>query len=121
MRLTFHLVPVAVWLASDETTPYAAASLADEGFIHTTEGEAELIATANRHYATDPRPFLALTVDLDSTGSRWRIEDERGIYPHILGPIDRSAIIDSRPVLRDQDGRFIRLGDRDSIRRNPTG
>ena len=71
MRLTYHLVPVAAWLASDEATPYTAQSIADEGFIHTTDGEAELIATANRYYAQDLQPFLALTVDLDATGSPW--------------------------------------------------
>jgi uncharacterized protein (DUF952 family) len=111
MRLTYHLVPAAVWLASDETTPYAAASLVDEGFIHTTDGEAELIATANRHYAEDLQPLLALTVDLDATGSPWRIEDERGIYPHIFGPIERAAILDRRPMIRDRGGRFTGFGD----------
>ncbi len=111
MHLTYHLVPVAVWLASDEAAAFAPASLADEGFIHTTDGESELIATANRHYAADPRPLLALTVDLDATGSPWRIDDDQGIYPHIFGPIDRSAILDRRPLIRDRGGRFTGLDD----------
>ena len=30
----------------------------DEGFIHCTDGADELVATANRHYREDPRPFV---------------------------------------------------------------
>ncbi len=75
MRPTYHLVPAADWAASDPSIPYAAASLADEGFIHCTDGDDELLATANRHYRDDERAFLVLTVDLDAAGSPWRIDD----------------------------------------------
>lgn len=110
MRPTFHMTPAEIWAASDPAAPYEAPSLATEGFIHCTDGEAELLATANRHYLDDPRPFLALTVDLDSAGSPWRIEDPAGIYPHIHGPIDRVAILGQVPLLRDATGRFTGFG-----------
>ena len=107
MRLTFHLVPVEAWATADADRPFAAASLADEGFIHCTDGMAEMVATANRHYREDPRGFLILTVDLDRAGSPWRIEDERGIYPHVFGPIDRAAVIRAVPAPRADDGEFL--------------
>jgi uncharacterized protein (DUF952 family) len=107
MRPTFHLVPKDVWLASDPGTPYAAASLTAQGFIHCTDGADEMVATANRHYHDDPRDFLVLTVDLDAAGSPWRIEDERGIYPHIFGPIAREAVIRVVPASRNADGEFL--------------
>ncbi len=110
IRLTYHLVPVEVWTAADPRAPYEAASLASEGFIHCTDGVDELIATANRHYRDDPRPFLALSIDLDTTGSPWRIDDPGGIYPHVYGPIDRAAIVGHAPLVRDGDGQFLRLG-----------
>ena len=106
MRPTFHLVPAAAWAAGDPSRPYTAPSLETEGFIHCTDGEAAIIATANRHYRDDPRPFLVLTIDLDSAGSPWRIEDPAGIYPHVFGPIDRAAILDRRSLEREPDGRF---------------
>jgi uncharacterized protein (DUF952 family) len=109
MRPTFHIVAAEVWAASDPDVPYEAASLASEGFIHCTDGEAELVATANRHYANDPRDFLALTVDLDATGSPWRIDDPARIYPHVHGPIDRAAILDQVALTRDAAGRFSSL------------
>jgi uncharacterized protein (DUF952 family) len=66
-----------------------------------------MVATANRHYRDDPRPFLVLTVDLDATGSPWRTEDERGIYPHVFGPIERAAVIRAVEAPRAGDGEFL--------------
>jgi uncharacterized protein (DUF952 family) len=109
VRLTFHLVPVAAWEASDPDRPYAASSLSTEGFIHCTDGGGEMVATANRHYRDDPRAFVVLTIDLDATGSPWRIEDERGIYPHVFGPIDRAAVLRVAPMPRQPDGLFLPL------------
>lgn len=107
MRLTYHLVPVDSWEAQDLQLPYEAPSLAIEGFVHCTDGAAEMVATANRHYRDDPRAFLVLTLDLDSTGSPWRTEDERGIYPHVFGPIERAAVISVVRASRDPDGLFL--------------
>jgi uncharacterized protein (DUF952 family) len=106
MRPTYHLVAAEAWAAADPRQPYAAASLSSEGFIHCTDGMAEMVATANRHYREDPRAFLILTVDLDAVGSPWRIEDERGIYPHVHGAIDRAAIIRAVPAPRTAAGEF---------------
>ncbi len=111
MRPTFHLVPEAVWAASDPAGPYAAASLESEGFIHCTDGVDELGATFDRHYAADPRAFLAMTVDLDATGSPWRFDVAGSPYPHIYGPIERAAIGALATVERGGDGRFAGLGE----------
>ncbi len=110
MHLTFHLTPAERWAAADPDAPYEAPSLGAEGFIHCTDGEAALLATANRHYRHDPRGFLALTIDLDRVDAPWRIEDAAGIYPHVHVPIDRAAILAIAAVERDADGRFTRLG-----------
>lgn len=112
MRLTYHIVPVDAWAASDPQLPYEAASLATEGFIHCTDGAAEMVATANRHYRDDPRQFLILTIDLDAAGSPWRIEDERGIYPHIFGAIERAAVVGISPAARNAAGEFLPFDDR---------
>jgi uncharacterized protein (DUF952 family) len=67
----------------------------------------EMVATANRHYRDDPRAFLVLTIDLSACGSPWRIEDKRGIYPHVFGPIARSAVIRVVTASRDAAGAFL--------------
>jgi len=108
-RPTFHLVPAAVWDASDPAIPYEAVSFAREGFIHCTDGAEALGATFDRHYLSDPRPFLALTVDLDALDVPWRFDVPGSPYPHIYGPIPRAAIRAVSRVRRSPDGRFHRL------------
>ena len=107
MRLTYHLTPVDWWDAADPEAPLGAPSLADEGFIHCTDGAAEMVATANRHYRDDPRSFVIVTVDLDRVGSRWTVEDRGRIYPHVFGPIERDSIVAVVPAPRVPDGVFL--------------
>jgi len=107
MRPTYHLVPVETWTSADPGGPYAAASLAVEGFVHCTDGMTEMVATANRHYRDDPRAFVVLTMDLDAAGSPWRVEDEGGIYPHVFGPIEQAAILRVVEAPRAAGGEFL--------------
>jgi uncharacterized protein (DUF952 family) len=109
MRETFHLVPRVVWAAADPGTAYEAASLESEGFIHCTDGVAALGVTFDRYYAADPRPFLALTLDLDVLDVPWRYDVLDSPYPHIYGPISRSAVRAVSPVEREPNGRFAGL------------
>ena len=109
MAQTFHLVPEAVWTARDGTTPYEAGSLATEGFIHCTDGVEALGVTFDRYYATDPRPSLALTLDLDALDVRWRYDVPGSPFPHIYGPIRPEAIVGVSRVDRGPDSRFIGL------------
>ena len=104
---TFHLTPADWWGAADPEAPLTAPSFADEGFIHCTTGHDEMVATANRHYHDDPRPFVVLTIDLDRAGSPVRLEDGRGIYPHVFGPIQRDAILAVQAMPRADDGTFL--------------
>ena len=115
-RHTFHLCPRETWdiavAAFPDGHPYEAASLATEGFIHCTDGEDALGATFDRHYAADPRAFVALTVDLDAVGVPWRYDVEGSPYPHIYGPVPETAIRGVAAVRRTADGRFDGFGTR---------
>jgi uncharacterized protein (DUF952 family) len=110
MRPTFHLAPAVDWAAAGTADAYRSASLAEEGFIHCTDGQREVVATANRHYLGDLRPFVVLTIDLDRVTAPWSVEDPAGIYPHVHGPIDRAAILAVAPIERDPTGRFVAIG-----------
>ena len=94
------------WEARDPKAPYAAPSLATDGFIHCTDGETAMVATANKFYRADPGEYLVLTVDLDATGSPWRIDEPDKPYPHIYGPIAPRAVLAVRPFRRTVDGEF---------------
>ena len=110
MRTTFHLVPLDARAVAesgfDAGAPYAAASLATEGFIHCTDGVEALGATFYRFYAADQRTFNALTVDLDALDVAWRFDDPGKPYPHIYGAIRREAVVGVSRVERTADGRF---------------
>jgi uncharacterized protein (DUF952 family) len=108
-RPTFHLVPAAAWTSRPPDAAYEAASLAEEGFAHCTDGEDAMLATANRHYRSDPRTFLLLTLDLDRVGSPWRFDDPGRIYPHIYGPIDPVSVERVTRPVRLPDGTFVAL------------
>ena len=109
MRETFHLVPEVAWSAEDPAAAYEAPSLELEGFIHCTDGVTALGETFDRYYAADARAFLALTLDLEALDVPWRYDVEGSPYPHIYGPIDRSAIVGINRVDRSADGLFAGL------------
>lgn len=105
-RPTLHMVPEAVWNGRDQPAPYVPAAFAEDGFVHCTDGDDGMVATANRFYRDDRRPFLVLTVDLDATGSAWRFDDAQRRYPHIYGSIAPASVIGVRRMVRDADGAF---------------
>jgi uncharacterized protein (DUF952 family) len=100
------MLPAEVWARRDPVEPYAAAGYAEDGFIHCTDGDMGMVATANRFYHGDPRPFVVLTVDLDATGSPWRFDDPGERFPHIYGTIDPAAILAVQRLVREADGTF---------------
>jgi len=105
-RDTFHLVPEAVWVAADVDTPYEPTTLESDGFIHCTDGVEALGVTFDRFYAADPRRFLALTLDLDALDVPWRYDVTDSPYPHIYGPIRRSAVRAVSRIERAPGGRY---------------
>ena len=106
-RPTLHLVPEATWLGHDPAAPYLPAAYGDDGFVHCTDGDVEMVAVANRFYRDDARPFLLLTLDLERTGSPWRFDDLARRYPHVYGPIDPASVLEVRRMARDADGAFV--------------
>jgi uncharacterized protein (DUF952 family) len=116
MRATFHLVPTEVWARAEpqlaQGVAYAPAAFEDEGFIHCTDAVEALGQTFDRFYATDPRPFLALTLDLDALDVPWRFDEPGRPFPHIYGRIGASAVTLVQRVERTSDGRFAGLAAR---------
>jgi uncharacterized protein (DUF952 family) len=103
--LAYHLVAREDFdPAADEWVP---AAFADEGFIHLTRRLAIIHEVANRYYRADPRPYLLLTIDLDRATAPWRYDAAGDEYPHLYGPLNREAVIDSRALARAEDGTFL--------------
>ena len=105
--LTYHGVPTEEF---DPTAPtYLPAAYPEDGFIHTTRLLSKVHEVANRHYGSDPRPYLLLTIDLDRISVPWRYDAPGDDYPHIYGPLDRRWVMAIQPMPRAADGTFLPL------------
>jgi len=106
-RVTYHLTPRAWFDACDRARAYMPEAFDRDGFVHCTDSLDEVIAVGNRYYGDDPRPYVALVIDVDALSSPMLYEDEARRYPHVYGPVDRAAIIAVRAVRRAADGTFV--------------
>lgn len=107
--IAYHLVPAAAWEGAPGDEPFRPASLATDGFVHLTHRMSDLVDVANALYRGEPGPHLVLTIALPRLSAPWRYDgDER--YPHVYGPLDRSAITEVRPMARDATGAFLPIG-----------
>ena len=101
----FHLVGARDWEQAGE--PYAPASLETEGFIHCSTA-AQVPRTAGALFA-GRADLLLVEIDPGRLGVPVRWEDcyETGEeFPHLYGPLTPDAVIDVRPYVADEDGRF---------------
>jgi uncharacterized protein (DUF952 family) len=103
---TFHLVPRDEWEAADRSAAYVPAAFDREGFVHCTDGADEVAATANRYFSELRGDLLVLLLDRARLSAPIRYEDEREVYPHIYGAIERAAIVQVIVMRRDADGTF---------------
>ncbi|MFC1420693.1 DUF952 domain-containing protein [Streptacidiphilus cavernicola] len=116
--MLLHLTTLDGWLAHPDR-PYATASLALEGFIHCSPGEAEVLAVANERFGHTPGPLMVLLIDEELLDSpvRWEAAAPTPppgtaptvLFPHIYGPVNRTAVAGMLEVGRDAAGRWATL------------
>jgi uncharacterized protein (DUF952 family) len=111
VTVTFHLTPRERWDAQRANTAYTPEPFESEGFIHCTDGEANVVAVGNRYYTGDPRGMVCLVIDCELVNQEIRYEDPERIYPHIFGPLNTNAVVDVRSVRREADGSFTGIGE----------
>ncbi|MGH3647390.1 MAG: cupin domain-containing protein [Micromonosporaceae bacterium] len=105
----FHLLPYATWLSLADQEAYRPESLATDGFVHFSGDEATLLTVANTGYRDLEGPIAVLVVDPKRLTAEVRIE---GGFPHVYGPIERSAVITVKHARRTPDGRYVAVVDR---------
>jgi uncharacterized protein (DUF952 family) len=106
MRLVYHIVPGTDWESAGQGA-LQPASLESDGFIHCSYGH-QVARVADQYYA-DQNDLIALAIDADALGPLVRDEpaeaDER--FPHVFGPIPRSAILGVRRLRRGPSRRWM--------------
>ena len=104
--IIYHLAFRADWEAGLTAGEYRAPSLAEEGFIHASGDEEQMLRVAARLFAgrTD---LLALDVDTERLSSDAPVIREPArsgeIYPHVYGPINPDAVIRVRTLAPDAE------------------
>ncbi|MEZ0066520.1 uncharacterized protein (DUF952 family) [Streptacidiphilus sp. MAP12-20] len=108
--MLFHLTPLDAWLEHPDR-PYATASLALEGFIHCSADEEQALAVANARFSRTRGPLMVLLIDEDALDApvRWDEIEEGVTFPHIYGPVNRTAVVGMLEVERDASGRWASL------------
>ncbi|MFD3543463.1 DUF952 domain-containing protein [Streptomyces sp. NPDC058662] len=102
--MIFHLVPLTDWTA-DPDAPYAPPSLAAEGFVHCSADRATALAIADARYRDVRGTLLAVELDEAALLPDVRREGASGDrYPHVLGPLNRDAVIRVWQVVRGSSG-----------------
>ena len=107
MTVIYHLTTREAWAAAQAAGEYEAASLAEEGFIHCSEDEAQTLRVAGS-VSTPVRPAcIVLDVDVIRLKAEVKREPSRSgeIYPHIYGKINLDAVVRVRDLTPDADGR----------------
>jgi uncharacterized protein (DUF952 family) len=103
MALIYHIATTADWEQARRdghyTTSTIGRSLAEEGFIHASTAE-QVPLVADRYYRGMP-DLLLLVIDTDLLDQELRYEHVPGEdlpYPHIYGPLNVTAVTETRPV-----------------------
>ena len=109
MEPIYHLVEPAAWEANP-AADYAVASLDSEGFTHCAFPH-QVAPAANRFYPA-VAALLALQLDPARLTSPLRIEPPSPtstsgqMFPHVYGPLQRSAVAKVHILTRDDGGRW---------------
>jgi len=99
MATIYHLTTREEWRQAKEKGRYEAASLADEGFIHSSE-ERQIPGVLERYFK-GKTGLLKLSIDTEKLTAPlyydWSpsIEDT---FPHIYGPINLDAVIATEEI-----------------------
>ena len=102
--IIYHLAFRADWEAGQAGGEYLAPSLAEEGFIHASGDEEQMLRVAARLFA-GRADLLALDVDTERLPDDSPVIREPArsgeIYPHVYGPINPDAVIRVRALVPD--------------------
>ncbi len=76
-----------------------------EGFIHASPRE-QLTRVANKYYKDTIKPLI-LVVDTSKVSVEVKWEPAAGsLYPHIYGPLNADAIIETQEISLNENGEF---------------
>jgi uncharacterized protein (DUF952 family) len=111
MTFIYHIATAAGWAQAQQDGHYTMSTLdrtlAQEGFIHASVAE-QVTRVANAFYRGQP-DLLLLVIDPALVEADIRYEPAGGQplpYPHIYGPLNLGAVVQTRSFTPAPDGQF---------------
>ena len=111
MTVIYHIAVAADWERARRDRQYTISTrgrtLAEEGFIHAATAT-QVTQVADAFYRDAP-DLVLLVIDTNRVGSPIRYERVPGQaepYPHIYGPLNLDAVVQTRPFAPGLDGAF---------------
>ncbi|GAB2710797.1 hypothetical protein GCM10027089_38170 [Nocardia thraciensis] len=112
--LIVHMLRLSDLRAADGSI--SSASLKSEGFLRCAPDEATMLHIANTSHRDEDEPMVALLLDPSKLGVAVRYETSvDGDLPRVHGPIERSAIVETRYARRDVTGAYVSLDRRSQL------
>lgn len=107
--IIYHIVDKKTWKECSRMGEYTPPSLAEdaEGFIHCSTGR-QVNKTANRFFK-DKSGLLLIVIATAQLSSTLKYEDTMGHgeqFPHIYGPLNLNAVLDTLSLIPEADGSF---------------
>lgn len=103
-----HATTRTAWSAAQKSEEYAAESLAGEGFIHCSNADQILRVANNIFTGQHGLVLLVIKTALLSPELRWEpgVDLATELFPHIYGPINLDAVVDTLEFEPGPDGKF---------------
>ncbi|MEX1164863.1 MAG: DUF952 domain-containing protein [Nitriliruptor sp.] len=102
-----HIAVATEWEAAGSS--YAPPAFTEDGFVHCSAPH-QIATVADARFA-GREDLVVLTIDSTRLTAPvvWEdLADEGQQFPHVYGPIDRTAVLEARPYRPGPDGRFPR-------------
>ena len=105
--MLFHITERTSWGTAQSEGIYRADSLDNEGFIHLSTAK-QVIETANRFYKGQSElVLLEISEDLMQANLLYDDVPDHGKFPHLYGPLNLDAVIQTWPFEPKADGSFV--------------
>lgn len=101
------MVPRRYFESLDASSDYLPEAFARDGYIHCTDGEFMVAGIAYNIFKGLDDELLVLFIDKRALKSAVRYDDKDNLYPHIYGPLNRSAILKVAKMIRDRKGDWV--------------
>lgn len=106
----FHIAEPDDWAEAVSAGAYAVstrgASLVEVGYLHASRRH-QVAGVLAALYADVTGDLLLLVIETDRLTARWQLDDVPGSaepFPHIYGPLNIDAVVDTLPLTRGQAG-----------------